>query len=172
MPTMVLRLGAAMALILWMLTVAAPARADYEAGIRHYEAKRHLDAINEFTVLAERGHGGSEFMIGVMYFYGAGVPKDTGIAAVWFHKSALKGHPPAQLAFGSIHIRGVGVEQNLTDAYMWLMLAAQSNVPGLVTQATTLRDDAQKEMNAQQVEDARRRAREWRPRRAGLVTGG
>ena len=172
MRTMVSRLGATMALILWMLSVAAPARADYEAGIRNYEAKRYLDAINEFTVLAERGHGGSEFMIGVMYFYGAGVPKDTGVAAVWFHKSALKGHPPAQLAFGSIHIRGVGVEQNLTDAYMWLTLATQSNVPGLVTQAATLRDDAQKKMNAQQVEDARRSARVWRPRRAGLVTGG
>ena len=172
MLAMVSRLGASVALILWALSWAAPARADFEAGIRYYEAKRYLDAINEFTALAEIGHDGSEFMVGVMYFYGSGVPKDTGIAAVWFHKSALKGHPPAQLAFGSIHIRGVGVEQNLTDAYMWLTLASQSNVPGLATQATTLRDDAVKQMNAEQAQDARRQARSWRPRRAGLISGG
>ena len=169
---MVLRLSAAIALVLWALSVAAPARADYEAGIRYYESKRYVDAIQEFTVLAERGHGGSEFMIGVMFFYGNGVPKDPGIAAVWFYKSALKGHSPAQLAFGSVHIRGVGVEQSLTDAYMWLTLASQSNVPGLVTQALTLRNDAEKGMNAEQINDARRRASIWRPRRAGLVRGG
>ena len=172
MRRMVLRASAIAALVVWVLATAAPALADYETGIRYYESKRYLDAIHEFTALAERGHGGSEFMIGVMYFYGSGVPKDTGIAAVWFHKSALKGHPPAQLAFGSIHIRGVGVEQNLTNAYMWLTLASQSNVPGLVTQALTLRSDAEKEMETQQIEDARQRARQWRPRRAGLVNGG
>ena len=169
---MVSRLSAVIALALWVLCSAAPARADYEAGIRHYESKRYADAIQEFSVLAERGHSGSEFMIGVMYFYGTGVPKDTGIAAVWFFKSALKGHPPAQLAFGSVHIRGVGVEQSLTDAYVWLTLASQSNVPGLVTQALTLRSDAEKGMNAEQIEDARRRASKWQARRAGLTSGG
>ena len=79
MPPMVSRLGASIALILLILSVAVPARADYEAGIRYYEAKRYLDAISEFTVLAERGHGGSEFMIGVMYFYGAGCRKTPGL---------------------------------------------------------------------------------------------
>ena len=50
MPPMVSRLGASIALILLILSVAVPARADYEAGIRYYEAKRYLDAISEFTV--------------------------------------------------------------------------------------------------------------------------
>ena len=169
---MVLRLSAVIALALWVLGAAAPARADYQAGIRYYESKRYGDAIQEFTVLAERGHGGSEFMIGVMYFYGNGVSKDTGIAAVWFYKSALKGHSPAQLAYGSVHIHGVGVKRNLADAYVWLTLASQSNVPGLVTQALTLRSDAEKGMNAAQIKDARQRASQWQPRHTGLVSGG
>ncbi len=159
--------------VLAFLTVfcTLPAYADYKEGLRHYEAKRYLQAIEDFSVMAARGHSGSEFMMGVMYFYGNGVSRDSGVAAVWFHKSALKGHPPAQLAFGSIHIRGVGVGQDFTDAYMWLTLASQSNVPGIVSQALALRDGAEKEMPVQQIEKARRRAREWRPRRSGLVGG-
>tara|TARA_B100000686_G_C16613521_1_gene875126 strand:+ start:321 stop:836 length:516 start_codon:yes stop_codon:yes gene_type:complete len=171
MARMVLRLIALVVLVLLTATAAVPAYADYEQGLRHYEAKRYFQAIDNFTLMAARGHSGSEFMMGVMYFYGNGVRRDSGIAAVWFHKSALKGHAPAQLAFGSIHIRGVGVGKDLADAYMWLTLASQSNVPGLVTQALALRDGAEKEMLAQQIEQARRRAHEWRPRRSGLVGG-
>ena len=171
MASMVSRWIALVVLVLLTVVAALPAYADYEQGLRHYEAKRYLKAIKDFTVMAARGHSGSEFMVGVMYFYGNGVRRDSGIAAVWFHKSALKGHAPAQLAFGSIHIRGVGVGQDLADAYMWLTLASQSNVPGIVSQARALRDGAEKEMLVQQIEEARRRAREWRPRRSGLVVG-
>lgn len=168
---MVLRLIAPAVLVLLTAVAAMPAYADYEQGLRHYEAKRYLHAIEDFTVMAARGHIGAEFMMGVLYFYGNGVGRDSGIAAVWFHKSALKGHPPAQLALGSIHIRGVGVRQDLSDAYMWLTLASQSSVPDLVSQALALRDGAEKEMLVHQIKEARRRAREWRPRRSGLVGG-
>lgn len=147
---------------------AAPAAADYDSGIRDYEANRHITAIAEFRRLAERGHGAAEFMIGVMYFNGRGVAKDTGVAAAWFHKAAMQAYPPAQLAYGSLHLRGVGLAPDPVAAYMWLALVANSGVPGLAIQATTLHDAAAKALNPADLERARRLARDWRPRCAKL----
>ncbi len=70
-------------------------------------------AHREFLSLAERGHAGAEFMLGAMRFYGKGVQRNDALAAVWFHKSAIKGNPSGQLAFGSLHIRGLGVKGRL-----------------------------------------------------------
>lgn len=152
-----------------VLALPATAAADLDGGMKAYEARQYPSAFGEFRELALRADPAAEFMLGVMYFYGQGVPRDNGIAAVWFHKSAVQGHPPAQLAFGSLHLRGVGVSPDLEDAYMWLTLAAESNVAGLVQQAIALRDDAARGMTLSQIETARRRAREWRPRRAGIT---
>lgn len=160
-----------LSVITWVVLgfAARPALADYDAGVRAYEANDYARAISEFRDQAVRGHAGAQFMLGVLYFYGKGVVRDDGVAAAWFHKAALKGHAGAQLAFGSLFIDGVGVERDLTTAYTWLTLAADSGVPGLRQQAVVLRDDAAAKMTPRDVERASRRARNWKPRRAGFV---
>ena len=144
------------------------ARADYDAAILSYESGRYNVALEEFTLLGERGDSRAEFMLGAMYFHGKGVLQNDSFAAIWFHKSAIQGHSGAQLAYGSLHIRGVGVTQDLVRAYMWLSLASDSDVRGLKQQAILLRDDAAKLMSPEQIRDARAEAENWEPMPARL----
>jgi TPR repeat protein len=162
-------LAALATLVFW----AAPslAQAGYSQGVSAYESGRFEAAMSEFRPLVEQGHAGAEFMTGVMYFQGRGVTQNRNIAAIWFHKAAIKGHAGAQLAFGSVHIRGIGVYQDLIQAYKWLTLAADSKVPGLQQQATMLRGDAEKLMTPEEVGDATSAARRFAPTRAGLAAG-
>ena len=154
--------------VLWAL--AAPARAGYQAGLEAYEAGRHDLALEEFRSLAERGDAQAEFMLGVMYHYGKGVPRDDVLAAIWFFKAARKGNANGQLAIGSLHVRGEGVRRDLVKAHMWLTLAAESEIPGLQQQAVLLRDDAARSMPPRDVERARRLAADFTPSSAGVVS--
>ncbi len=151
-----------------MLAATGPARADYPAGVAAYEAGRYEEALAEFTPLVEQGHAESEFMMGVMYFYGKGVAQDPSRAAVWFFKAARQGNATAQLALGSLYIRGTGVSQDLVQAYKWLALAARSDVPTLAQQAIVLRDDTARLLSADSLADAERMATEFEPLRMGL----
>ena len=103
--------------------ISPVAHADYDAGVLAYDSGKYEDALAEFRPLIAGGHPGAEFMVGAMYCYGKGTPRDDALAAAWFHKAAYQGHPGAQLAYGSLHIRGHGVLQDLGKAYMWLTLA-------------------------------------------------
>ena len=103
-----------------VLAVRGPAYADFKNAVVAYDRGQFDSALHEFRAMAETGHAGAEFMLGAIYFYGKGVQPDHTIAAIWFHKSAIKGNASAQLAFGSLHIRGLGVQQDLIEAYRWL----------------------------------------------------
>ena len=74
------------------LLAASPAAADYETGVLAYDQGRFDEANKAFRALAESGHAGAEFMLGAIYFYGKGVPRDDALAAIWFHKAAIKGN--------------------------------------------------------------------------------
>jgi len=156
-------------LVLLLLATAAPARADYQSAVLSYDQGRFDSALSEFHGLAEQGHAGAEFMLGAMFFYGKGVASNHILAAIWFHKSAIKGNASAQLAFGSLHIRGIGVRQDLVTAYTWLTIAANNGIPGLQQQAIALRDEAARLMRPEEVAMAEAAARDFAPRRAGLV---
>ena len=146
-----------------------PARADFTTAVVAYDKGSFGRARDEFMQLAERGHPGAEFMLGAMYFYGKGVQRNDAIAAIWFHKAAIKGDPSGQLAFGSLHIRGLGVRQDLVKAYGWLTVAANHVIPGLQQQAISLRDEAERLMQPDEIADARRWASNFKAEKAGLT---
>ena len=58
---------------------------------------------------------------------------------------------------GIMYAKGQGVPQDYVLAYMWLYLATEGN-PG----AAQYRDGVGKLMNAAQVAEAQKRAREWK----------
>ncbi len=149
--------------------MSAPTRVDFNGAVMAFDHGKFDPARNEFLNLAHRGHAGAEFMLGVMYFYGKGVRRDDTIAAIWFHKAAIKGNPSGQLAFGSLHIRGLGVRQNLVKAYGWLSVAANHAIPGLQQKAIALRDEAARMMQPGEISDAQRWASGFEARTAGLT---
>jgi hypothetical protein len=145
------------------------ALADFNGAVVAYDRGRFEPAKSEFLHLAQRGHAGAEFMLGAMYFYGKGVQRDDAIAAVWFHKAAIKGNPSGQLAFGSLHIRGLGVRQDLVKAYGWLTVAGNHAIPCLQQQAIALRDEAARLMKPDEIADAQRWASGFKTKAAGLI---
>ena len=72
--------AAAMALT---MGAAMPAFADYETGLRAYELGDYEAALEEIQPLARRGDPGSQFLLGVMYAEGRGVPWDEVKALAW-----------------------------------------------------------------------------------------
>ncbi len=157
-------------LSLWPVFLCSwPARADFANAVVAYDQGSFSPARSEFLGLARRGHAGAEFMLGAMYFYGKGVQRNDAIAAIWFHKAAIKGDASGQLAFGSLHIRGRGVRQNLVKAYSWLTVAANHGIPGLQQQAIALRDEAARLMKPDEIADAQRWASSFKAKAAGLI---
>jgi len=145
------------------------AHADFNNAVIAYDMGKYRVARKNFLTLAEKGHAGAEFMLGVMRFYGRGVKANDALSAIWFYKSAIKGNPTGQLALGSLHIRGLGVRQDLVRAYGWLSLAANQAIPGLQQKAIALRDKIANLMNSEEIEDARHWAIRFKARAAGLT---
>ena len=161
--------GAIVGLLGALVVAAGPALADYDQGLTAFGNGEFDAAIEEFRTLAARGHPGAQFMLGVMYFNGSGVPQDNRVAAIFFFQAAQQGKAGAQLALGSIFIRGVGVFQDLVQAQTWLSLAAINSTGELQTQAVALRDATTRLMTAEQLAEAERLILAWRPTFAGLV---
>ncbi len=75
---------------------------------------------------AASGNPAAEFLVGVRYTEGQGVPADLEKAAVWYQKAANKGLPPAQYRLASLYEKGRGVEKDMAKARAWYSQAAQA----------------------------------------------
>ena len=71
------------AVVTLAISAAMPAFADYETGLRSYEIGDYEGALEEIRPLARRGDPGSQFLLGVMYAEGRGVPWDEVKALAW-----------------------------------------------------------------------------------------
>ncbi|GAA0777853.1 hypothetical protein E1180_17195 [Roseibium denhamense] len=75
---------------------------------------------------AASGDPAAEFMVGVKYTEGDGVPADLSKAAVWYQKAAGKGLAPAQYRLASLYEKGRGVEKDVPKAKAWYTQAAEA----------------------------------------------
>ena len=140
---------------------------EYRDAIEAYNNGSFAEAYRQFRRLAELGHGGAEFMLGVLYFYGRGTERDYSVASIWFYKSARQGNAAAQLAFGSMYIRGVGVAPDPVEAYKWLTLAAESDIARIASEASSLRKRAADSMSPEEIAKAERAASQFEAVRTG-----
>ncbi len=87
--------GTTVLLALVVVLVAAPAWADFEAGMEAYDRGDYATALKEWRPLAEQGDANAQFNLGSMYEYGEGVPQDDKEAARWFRLAAEQGYAKA-----------------------------------------------------------------------------
>src|SRR5215467_5996096 len=124
------------------------------------------EAAKWFRLAADKGNAVARFTLGVMYGEGRGVPQDYAEAARWYRRAAEQGDAQAQYNLGLAYARGEGVTQNAVEAHMWFNLAAArfpANDTRNRTAAVKNRDTVAGEMSSDQLAEAQKRAREWKP---------
>lgn len=104
---------------------------------------------------AEMGKPRAQFLVGRMYMTGDGLPRGMDNAFDWLEKAANAGLTEAQYDLGLLYAQ-VG---NRRDAYFWFRMLAARGYPGAAQNASRLA----KNMQQSEVEDADRRARQWKP---------
>ncbi len=116
---------------------------------------------------AEQGHALGQNNLGWMYQNGRGVPRDYGMAAKWYRMAAEQNQALAQTNLGDLYRWGQGVLQDNAYAHMWFSLAAaQGN-----ESARWNRDIVEEKMTPEQIAEAQRLARQWKPKVEQLPKG-
>jgi TPR repeat protein len=140
---------------------AAPVSAGVsDDALAAYQRGDYAEAMQLWRPLAEQGNALAQYNLGVMYANGTGAPQDYVEAVRWYRMAAEQGFDYAQHNLGFMYANGEGVPQDYVLAHMWLNLAvAQGN-----DDAKAARDIVAKLMTSEQVAEAQRMAREWKPK--------
>jgi TPR repeat protein len=154
-----LQIGAAVTLatIMALLSFAPVTAGPLEDAVAAYVKGDNETAVRLLRPLAEQGDARAQYHLGTRYFTGSGEPQDYAEALKWFRLSADQGNPDGQGALGSMYYMGRGVPQDYVLAHMWFNLsAARGGSPAR-------RDSKLHQMTPEQIAEAQRLAREWKP---------
>jgi TPR repeat protein len=108
---------------------------------------------------AEQGDAKAQVFVAYLYETGQGVSRNYTKAAEWYGRAARQGNPVAQTQLGNMYRLGRGVPQNYVLAYMWLELAKRQGSK----QASALMTTVTKKMTRQQVAEAKKLLKNWKP---------
>ena len=116
-------------------------------------------ALRLFRLAADQGDANGQFMLGVMYATGQGIPQNYAEAVKWYRLATDQGSADAQYNLGGMYATGQGVQQDYVSAYAWLSLSAAQGEQS----ATKSRDLIARRMTPAQIAEAQNLAREWKP---------
>jgi uncharacterized protein len=137
------------------VAVAGP----FEDGFAAYKRGDYTTALTLWRPLAEQGLAAAQFNLGFIYDKGHGVPQDYTEAAKWYRLAADQGDVFSQTRLGFMYEAGRGVLQDPVQAYMWLSLVAfQGDAV-----AFERRNFIDKHMTPDQIAEAQKLVREWKP---------
>lgn len=102
-----------------------PARADFDAGTRAFDAGDYAAAIAEWRPLAEGGDVAAMRNLGQIYRLGLGDQRNPAEAVKWYRRAADIGFDRAQANLGAMYLEGDGVPQDFGEAAHWFDLAAR-----------------------------------------------
>jgi uncharacterized protein len=125
----------------------------------------YAQAVVWYRKAAEQGDADAQVNLGAMYYHGQRVPQDYEQAATWYRKAAEQGNARGQASLGVMYDEGQGVLQDYVQPYMWCNLAGShaSDVGGFRDAVIDLRVKVAAKMTPEQIEEAQRMAREWKP---------
>ncbi|MEQ1667296.1 MAG: DnaJ domain-containing protein [Sulfuriferula sp.] len=111
---------------------------------------------------AEQGNADAQFLLGVGYSTGKGLPQDYAQAALWYRKAAEQGNGFAQNNLGYAYKKGEGVPKDYIQAYMWMNLAATRGISSEIRDvAVKNREDFAALMTLYQIEQAQALTQDW-----------
>ncbi len=135
--------------------------------------KDFVEANKWSLAAAKQGDPLGQLSLAVLYVTASGRPRDDIEAAAWARKAAEQdckaaGRLPficalARGLLGAGYLDGRGVPQDYVLAYMWANLAAAELSVEQGKHSVIVRDDAAKRMTPDQIAEAQRLTREWKP---------
>ena len=126
-------------------------------------AQDYAEAVRWYRKAADQGFDLAQHELGAMYALGQGVAQNYAEAARWFRKAADQGYVAAQFRLGQLYFSGQGVPQDYVQAHMWVNLAAAHANGDYQQMFAAARDEVAAKMDAAQIAEAQRLAREWKP---------
>ena len=148
---------------LWYRRLAAQgdARAQTSLGLMYARGLGFDKDLNEarrwWSLAAAQNDPGAQHNLGLVYLEGQGVAADAAQALHWFRQAAARGHVLSQRMLGLMLYDGEGTAPDRIAGLTWLTIAAQNGEEGA---EQTLKLLAGK-VPAEQMNQARARAREW-----------
>lgn len=121
-------------------------------------------AVPVFARLAELGHPVAEWLMGNVYFFGQGIPKDYAKAHAMFEAAANQGYFAAFAPTAQMYLQGLGVPAEPAKAYYWYNIAA-AQLPDSAERNDMMerREAVAAQMTPAQVEAAQKRANLFKP---------
>jgi hypothetical protein len=154
------------------------ARAQALLGLMYYHGRGvkqdDMEAAKWFQLAADKDEPRAQFNLGVMHAEGQGVPQDYVQAIKWYRLAAEQGEARAMFNLGVSYAEGQGTDQNYILAYMWFNLAAPRFLPTEADRrrvAIHNRDLTASRMSKEQIAEAQRMSREWRPKGSDAPAG-
>lgn len=126
----------------------------WEDGYAAYRRKDYAAAVAKWQIVADSGNAQAQSLLGLMHFFGQGVPQNYPQALIWLHLAAEQGEPKALFKLGSMHVNGQGVKRDNVRAAMWFALASESAHP----EAQKALNKVSAELNPTQIAVANRLA--------------
>ncbi len=147
------------------------ARAQTWVGVMHGEgkgvARDYQAAVRWLGRAASQGYSEAEFRLGVIHEFGHGVAEDKARARAYYEGAANHGHVEAQIRLGELYEFGIGTATDFVTAYMWAEIAERiAGSHSERVRAGGNRDTVAELMSAEQIAEAKRRARAWIARHA------
>lgn len=133
------------------------------------EASKAREKAEQARTAAEGGDPKAQYDLGDYYWTGLGVPQNDAEAVKWYRRSAEEGYADAQISLALAYQVGRGVAQDNLQADTWYIIAASSQTSSAVDRSILSRDRAYIEANMtpEQIAEAQKRAREWKPAETG-----
>lgn len=119
-----------------------------------------VQAAKWFRAAAQQNVAAAESILAFMYQNGRGVELSDAKAVEWFQKAAEQDDANAQWRLGDLYRLGQGVPQNYVLAHMWFNISASRGDPT----ALVLRNLVAKLMTKEQIAEAQKLARDWKPK--------
>ncbi|MDB6124681.1 MAG: Sel1 domain protein repeat-containing protein [Pedosphaera sp.] len=116
-------------------------------------------AMELFTSAAKSGNPVAQNDLGYVFLNGYGIAPDYTKAYIWISAAAVQGYPRAEFTLGAMYQEGVGVPRDIVEALKWFFLAADQGF----REAILRRAEVVSLMDSAQVEEAKRRANDFKP---------
>ncbi len=104
---------------------AGGAPADLGPATDAWKAEDYATAAARLQTLAADADADAQFLLGVLYDRGLGVPEDKQMAAYWYGVAAEQGHGVSRSALGAMHVLGLGVPKDDREAAEWFRRAGE-----------------------------------------------